>query len=285
MSNPIQLRLLWVLLFVATPGLAQDGILWKIESKTATSYLLGTIHSEDPRVLQLADTIKPQLDKSRSFTAELDLNLENSLTAAMAMLIQDGKELPGLIGRTRYQRCLTYMASYGVPEMMLRQLKPWAVMAQLSMPKPQTGLFLDRLLYDYAVEQQKPVYGLETYEEQIGVFEKLSLQQQIILLDETLENFPKLDQQLQQLIALYLKHDLSGLQRYSDSLMKSGSEELMHGFNQSLITDRNHRMVERMQARLQEGNAFIAVGALHLPGEQGILHLLTQRGYRITPVY
>ena len=44
-------------------------------------------------------------------------------------------------------------------------------------------------------------------------------------------------------------------------------------------------MVERMAARLSEGKAFIAVGALHLPGDEGILNLLQRDGYRITRLY
>ena len=52
-----------------------------------------------------------------------------------------------------------------------------------------------------------------------------------------------------------------------------------------LLDERNARMVERMAPRLTEGDAFIAVGALHLPGERGILNLLAERGYRIFRVY
>ena len=52
-----------------------------------------------------------------------------------------------------------------------------------------------------------------------------------------------------------------------------------------LLTRRNERMVQRMQPRLKEGNAFIAVGALHLPGEEGLLKKLADRGYTITTVY
>jgi uncharacterized protein len=51
------------------------------------------------------------------------------------------------------------------------------------------------------------------------------------------------------------------------------------------VAERNLRMVERMTDRLAEGGAFVAVGALHLPGERGILNLLAGRGYRISRVY
>jgi uncharacterized protein YbaP (TraB family) len=52
-----------------------------------------------------------------------------------------------------------------------------------------------------------------------------------------------------------------------------------------LIDDRNKVMVERMATLLTQGNAFIAVGAAHLPGEAGILHLLELRGYRISRIH
>jgi uncharacterized protein len=51
------------------------------------------------------------------------------------------------------------------------------------------------------------------------------------------------------------------------------------------VDERNLRMVERMTDRLAEGGVFVAVGALHLPGERGILNLLAGRGYRISRVY
>jgi len=279
-------RVYWLLFLLVTPAIAQQGILWKIDGKgAAASYLLGTVHSEDPQVLQVADAVKPQFDKAGSFTAEIDLNLSDSFTAALSMLIQDDKDLASILGQARYDKCVTLLADYGVPEMMVRQLKPWAVMAQLSMPKPKTGEFLDRVLYDRAVEQDKAVYGLETYAEQVAVFETLSLEQQIALLDDALENYPKLAGQLQTLINLYRQRDLLALQRFSESLNNSKQTALVDRFNQSLLIDRNKRMAERMQVRLQEGNAFIAVGALHLPGDAGILQDLVKRGYHVTPVY
>lgn len=282
----ITARLCWILFIHAAPALAQQGLLWKIEGQgAAASYLLGTIHSEDPRVLQVAQAVTPQFDNASSFTAEIDLNLSDPFTAAMSMMLQDGKELPTLIGKERYAKCVTLLADYGVPEMMARQLKPWAVMAQLSMPKAVTGEFLDRVLYERAVQRGKAVYGLETYAEQIAVFDSLSLEQQIALLDEAVENYPNLAKQLQTLIILYLRRDLLTLQHYSEELNKTKQSAALDQLTQRLLIDRNKRMAERMQMRLREGNAFIAVGALHLPGEQGILQELSKRGYRVTPVY
>jgi uncharacterized protein YbaP (TraB family) len=56
-------------------------------------------------------------------------------------------------------------------------------------------------------------------------------------------------------------------------------------FLRRLIDDRNVQMVERMLPRLQRGSTFIAIGALHLPGEKGILQLLAEKGYTVSVVY
>ncbi len=52
-----------------------------------------------------------------------------------------------------------------------------------------------------------------------------------------------------------------------------------------LLIDRNYIMTERMQDILDEGNAFIAIGAMHLPGEEGVLSLLGKQGYKIHSIY
>ncbi|UCE88321.1 MAG: TraB/GumN family protein [Pseudomonadota bacterium] len=67
--------------------------------------------------------------------------------------------------------------------------------------------------------------------------------------------------------------------------MEQSDPEIAELFTRRFIVERNRLMLERMQPRLREGNAFIAVGALHLPGEQGLLRLLERRGYRVKAIY
>ena len=67
--------------------------------------------------------------------------------------------------------------------------------------------------------------------------------------------------------------------------MQQGDRRVAQLFTSQVVVNRNRRMLERMQPRLREGNAFIAVGALHLPGKDGLLTLLRNKGYRVSPVY
>ena len=71
----------------------------------------------------------------------------------------------------------------------------------------------------------------------------------------------------------------------SHAALRDGDPKFAAVFNQRIILDRNKRMAERMESRLHEGGRFIAVGALHLPGKEGLLELLEQRGYRLTRLY
>ena len=70
----------------------------------------------------------------------------------------------------------------------------------------------------------------------------------------------------------------------NEAAMASGDQHLAREFQRRLIVDRNQRMAERMEPWLKQGGAFIAVGALHLPGEQGLIRLLRQRGYSVRVV-
>ena len=83
----------------------------------------------------------------------------------------------------------------------------------------------------------------------------------------------------------YLARDIGAIYQLMSESPMADDPELMQLFKERVIDQRNARMVERMMPRLAEGKAFIAVGALHLPGERGVLNLLDQRGYAITRVY
>jgi len=262
------------------------GVLWAISKPGIhTSYLLGTIHSDDPRVTRLPPAVAQAFAKSRSFTGELDMNVDSLEQTQQAMLLPDDEVLESIIGDARYAQCVKLMADYGLPAEVVNRMKPWAIALQLNMPKPMTERFLDLALYQQAVARGMPVYALETIAEQVAVFDKLPVEQQIELLDEAIANHRETPALIDTLIDLYLARDLAGLQAINDDQMQKGDTRLAAKVDQRLIIMRNHRMVERMQARLDEGRAFIAVGALHLPGKEGILNLLVQQGYLVKYVY
>lgn len=264
----------------------EKGLLWKIERDGAQpSHVFGTMHSEDERVLNLPAPVKSAFDASASYTMEVVLDMNSALEMSQAMMFMDGRNLKTLLGPALFAKVAPLMAARGIPEMALPALKPWAVFLTLSMPPPKTGVFLDALLHQRAEEQKKKVHGLETVAEQLGVFEKMSIEDQVSMVADSVKYHGELEKAIEELLVVYLARDLKGLQDVNAKYMMMNDKQLGDRIMDALIDTRNRRMVERMEARLKEGKAFIAVGAMHLPGDEGVLNLLTQRGYRVTAVY
>lgn len=115
--------------------------------------------------------------------------------------------------------------------------------------------------------------------------ESMSLELQITMLRDAVAQHDQVDQIIEQLITAYLRRDLKALESISNAAMQDGDDRVAEMFTTEVVDRRNYRMLVRMQPRLREGNAFIAVGALHLPGDKGLLNLLRNKGYRVSPVY
>jgi len=158
------------------------------------------------------------------------------------------------------------------------------VLATLGMPRPKTGQFLDMVLYSRAKSAGKSIFGLETVEEQISIFEDTPIADQIQMIKESLDFLPELPQRFEAMIVKYLAGDLKGIMASVEQEMKAGDPEVAERFYRRLNQERNLRMMEGIIPRLGEGNAFIAVGALHLAGSEGLLQLLEQRGYTVQAI-
>ena len=278
----------FILLFLASAEAApyRQGLLWKIErSGQAPSYVFGTIHSEDPRVLNLPKPVQGAFNGSKIYVMEALLDERALLAMSSAMLFNDGRTLQQVLNPATYTKAVNAMTAYGLPEMAVQLMQPWALAITLGTPKPQTGLVLDLSLMQQAVAQGKQTAGLETAEEQIGIFAKLALPEQIIMLEDVLKQLPTLQQTFASLHQAYLARDLAGLERLSVEQQALGNRALGQKLMLQLIDHRNHRMVARMEPYLKSGQAFIAIGALHLPGEAGVLSLLAKKGYRVSVVY
>jgi len=287
---PRLLLLLWVmvlyfLFLTAAYGDSTNTRLWKIDKNgIESSYILATMHSEDPRILYLPHNYNIIFKNAKSFTAEIDMSLDNSAALAKIMMLPKNKKLRKLIGNDLFEKSVTILKGFGIPEKFVNRMKPWAVLMTLSYPKSKTGLFLDKLLFEQAIKMKKKSYGLETVQEQIAIFNNISYLHQTILLRDSIKQYPNFGKQLEKLKLLYIKGDLDGLVHFNKEIMLQGNYRVAQKLMKKLIDNRNEIMVKRMQVRLREGGAFIAVGALHLPGEVGILQLLRNQQYKLTPI-
>ena len=101
---------------------------------------------------------------------------------------------------------------------------------------------------------------------------------------DTVCNRSLIEKQAQALTDRYYDRDLSGMLNVS-MRYESSNAAASRNFRERLLDDRSQQMLKRLAPYLEAGNAFIAVGALHLPGDEGLLQELEAQGYRATAVY
>ena len=261
------------------------GLLFKVyKGGGAPSHVFGTIHVGDERVTQLPAAVSAALKQSRQFVMEVALDGNGMLGFLDRMFYQDGKRLVDQIGPEMFSKTALLLSRHGLPEEFANQMKPWAAYMMLTLPPGDNSAPLDLVLMQQAAEQNIPVNGLETMEEQAEVFDALKPADQVALLKDTVCHYETVQRELSELVAHYLDRDLAWVMAQARRYQKRG-EGAYTRFMDELLWMRNQRMVDRMLPKLKEGQAFIAIGALHLPGSRGVLALLEQKGYRVSVVY
>jgi len=265
------------------------GLLWKIDKPgLGSSYLYGTMHVGDPRVTRLAPEVETAFNGAERFAMEMLLNFRAVSVITRGSFFDDGRTLKSVMQADDYQRLMHLLKdTLRLPEDLVVNMRPWAVLMTMMMPgdgQASQDAALDMVLYRRAALRKIPLLGLESAEEQLAIFESLTLQEQIWLLNRAVEEFEHAGEQLYTMLDAYLDRDLGALVALQQQYMYEDSD-IDDRFLAELVDKRNLRMVQRMQDYLARGHAFIAIGALHLPGDKGVLHLLEQQGFTVTSVY
>ncbi len=261
-----------------------QGLLWRVTKQgLPPSYVFGTIHVADRQIMT-------QLEKARNALADSDVFVMEALPdpAHIALLRQlmffgDGTRLNDIISPEIYAKTVEVLSAYHLTEEIVSAMKPWAAYLTMSYPA-DLGTVLDVQLLQIARESDVRTGGLESLKEQGDLFNSFPLDDQVRLLTDTVCHHEMLANDFEKMISLYRDEDLAGLfsygQRYSFA-----DNTLYENLTEKILTERNYTMVERMQPILETGAAFIAMGALHLPGEEGVLALLEKHDFEITRIF
>jgi len=262
-----------------------QGLFWAVESDQGRAgYLLGTIHSEDPRVLEYTEEFLAALRGSSQFAMELVPNLPTLTRLAETMHLPDGVELASIIGQERFEAVATALSAYAVPRSQVARMKPWAAMITLSVPIPKTGFFMDFSLSLRASGNGVKVIGLETLDEQLAFLENMPMEHQMSMLDQAVQDIDLVQDIHDQMVESYLTSDLSLLLEETHKQLDILGDEARDYFLHEGISVRNQRMLSSLLEAMEAGTVFTAVGALHLPGEQGLISLLRKQGYQLHPM-
>lgn len=276
------------------------GLLWRIESDgAAPSWLYGTMHMSDPRILAMEDNARTAFEGAETVVLELEdledlakVRAEMMTNPALTML-SPGTTLQSLMTEEELAAVDAALKERGIPLSLMSRMQPWLIFTMLVIPECETVRRmnghqpLDARLASEAHAMGKQLQGLETLEEQLSVFGELPLELQVRMLVDIASFEISTEDRIETMTELYLNGETGLIM--SAMLINARPAGIAETsayleFEENLIGDRNVRMADRLQPMLAQGGAFIAVGALHLPGENGLVQLLRDKGYRVTAV-
>ncbi len=265
----------------------EQGLLWRVSREgVAPSYLFGTMHLADPRLLELPATADKAFREARSFVLEMYPDRAVARRFSEASLLDGGRRLSQLMTPEDFARLAERLAGRGFETGHVQRLKPWAALLLATGVDGQGGESLDISLYVRARFANKRIEELDSVEEQIAVFDGIPLETQLALLEIALQRHDALRAEMEQGIAAYLRGDLAALAALSRRNGGATPQGRRHQalLEKKIVLDRSVVMAYRLQAHLRRGGVFAAVGALHLYGPRGLPALLRSEGWVVSRV-
>lgn len=272
----------------ARGGQTENALLWEVSGKglSQPSYLFGTFHFLTSDYLKTLPAVAEKLALSQAVAGEVVMD-STVMVKMLPASMMSGTTLDQLLPPAEYQLTADYFKEVsGMDLKMLNSFKPMALQMAIVQfewnklnPTPyKDGPAMDIYFQQQAKAHDKVVVGLETVEDQIrAVFDQFSLERQAEMLVESVKD-NKSREELLNMAQCYQAQDLACFQRIFN-LSDFRPEEM-----KAMLHDRNAAWMKKIPELMQAKPTFIAVGAGHLIGEQGLISLLRQRGYVVKPL-
>lgn len=260
---------------VASPQVIEEYFLWRAEGSGGPVFLFGTMHGGVPfgPVDELPEPLRGALKGAELVVMEVDIGISPSMDLIQYM-INPNEPLSGRLSPQRWER-LVELSSLAANE--LDMMRPWVVVSMLLSESMEHQGSVDEVIYHFAREKGLEMAFFETMEEQLRI-----LPQVITLkdLEEFIDNPEESWDLLAELAEVYRRGDAEALASLIFDQPQYDSPETM----EIMLTDRNHAWMENLPGYLEQGDVFIAVGAGHLFGEEGLIELLRAQGVEVERV-
>lgn len=279
-----------------------QGLFWEARKGSARVVLAGTYHLADARHAALVKKLRPELEKAALLLVEADEGAEKALAAAAVerpalLFLTEGPSLLQQLPKVEWERLAEAAGRRGIPPFMAAKYRPWLLAVMLGfaecgdMQDARAGL--DHQLMAAAKAAGLPIAAIEPYDTLFQLFDALPDAAELDMLRSALRMVP-LQEDLGFTLAEayfaeqpYLIWELTRALSADPAYLLPGqsaaqSLEDFELLGTLLITKRNAAWIPVIEKSAAEGPLFVAVGALHLPGEKGVLALLAARGWTIT---
>jgi hypothetical protein len=270
-------------------GSPRRGLLYEVRSDAGTVYLFGTIHVGKPEFYPLDAKVNGAFAASSALYLEVNLSDASLVTSASTMATYpEGTSLDRTLSPSAKTRLYGALERYGLPREAAIRMKPWMLgQTLLLMEAARRGYdpaYASELhLLGLATAQRKEVRGLETLGEQFAIFDRMPESAQQRFLEDIVDalDSPRMAMDLDALVAAWSHGDARELE-YELARERSEGTAFARDVLPRLVDDRNRTMAERIADIVRSGRTtFVAVGALHLVGENGVVALLRARGFTV----
>ena len=261
-------------------------LLWQISGNgmQAPSYVFGTMHILCSKDVRLGDSLKNVIKSSSKIYFEVDMDDMAEMMGVMAYINMSGnKKLSDLLTAEEYKKLKDYFTSNPpqIPFQMMQSFKPFFISSFIEEQRmtctDKKGM--EQLIMDEAGQYKKEIKGLETMKFQASVFDSIPYAEQAKELVKSLDSLDASSRQTQELISVYKQQELKKIE-----VLSSKDDEGMQKYMDLLLYNRNTDWVTKIGNITTSGSYLFAVGAAHLVGDRGLLNLLRQKGYTVTPV-
>lgn len=276
-----------------------NSLLWAITGKelTDTSYLYGTIHMIGKEDYFLTEQTKKAFNESDKIVFEINMENMNDMMSQFGLLMKafmnDGQTLKDFLKEEEYTEVKAHFEKKGITSFlwnMMERIKPMFLSmfasTDLSGSNPMASgdiVSYEMEFMEMAKEQEKPMAGLETAEYQISVFDSIPYEAQAQMLLQSiraeLDTTAAAVDELEVLAKLYKEQDINGM-----ITMFAEDTEGIGKYEEFLLLNRNRNWIPVMEGMMGRQGTFFGVGAGHLAGEEGVVNLLKNVGYTLTPL-
>ena len=275
------------------------GNAWRATRGDDEVILVGTLHLDDARFAPVMTALTPHLARSKLLLVEAGPKEQAELKARLAkdpalLVNTDGPTLPELLPEAQWQALSAALSARGVPGFMAAKFRPWYIAVLLSIPPcaMTAGLpnGLDQRLIEAADDLGLPVAALEPYDTAFKLFQDGTLAEQVTMLTGAIAAEAQSEDMSATMIASYFAEDVRLSWEFTkvwtrslpgyDPATAEAEFALMEG---KLMNARNLAWIPVIEAAAEntDGPVFVAFGALHLAGDQGVLALLQQAGFKV----
>ncbi len=260
-----------------------NSLLWEISGNgmAHNAFLFGTMHVKDKRAFDFSENMTNAFDTCQAFAMEIALEPDIYKDIFKMMVADEGYKIEDYLTTDELAKIDNFLKKeFGFKLEYFKQIKPvflYIIMSGTGMSVDNEH-FLDEYLFLKAKQEEKTIIGIESLEEQINALDGLSVREQLDLVLDAVDGFGKNKKLEQKLLNYYQKQELSEIAK----LIEASSDEKV---SKLLLTNRNYVMADRIANFIAKESTFIAIGAGHLPGKEGVIELLRKKGFTVTPVY